>query len=93
MSAAGEAPRQRTPREIRSLAKVDDRLRCIYDDPEHLGVCAPLGMQREVLLKRVKREVPEKLKLRYADHFFGDVNPHRCPEDPRRYHVLLEKIK
>lgn len=83
---------KRSKAEITRLAHVDPRLRCCYDDARYTGICAPLGMQREVLLKRVAEEVPGNNRWRWAEVFFDEPNPYPCPDDPRRHHVLLEKL-
>ena len=82
----------RSKAEITRLARVDQRLRCCYDDAHYTGVCVPLGMQREVLLRRAVAEIPGRNRWCVASAFFNEPNPYPCPDDPRRHHVLLEKV-
>ncbi len=83
---------ERSKAEITRLARIDPRLRCCYDDARYTGVCAPIGMQREVLLKRAAAEIPGGNRWKCALTFFSEPNPQPCPDDPRRHHVLLEKL-
>jgi len=61
----------------------------------HCSVCAPAGMEREVLESLINEEHPTEISSQWTvskEETFsgGQKNPSPCDQDPARLHYLME---
>ena len=80
--------------DIKHLMKVDENFGILFTEPCYCGICAPLGMQREVVVRRFCAATGLDGWYISPDRFFFSAehtedNPHVCPDG--RMHWLLER--